>query len=518
MAEKDNIKVTAFLEADLCGSTDLKEEFGEKIGARITQLHNIIVKSQIERCKKNKKSGMVLKEIGDAVIIAFTGDQGINACIRTAVRIQQAFNLYNLLFSTRTIMTKIALVSVGIDSKSIAYFSNAILQNDEWKKIKILDFLGRPLDLLARILNLAKPGEILLSDQAVDAVNARHSSPKKCLKISKFDPKRHTYLKGIGPHDVGILQWKGFPANLKKIPYGALNMSLSPISKLLSSVHSEIIGIIPYNDMETHLGTISLQIEQSTKSGLPLLSKSSNVKKLFEKQLNLDNISDILVIGHALLGWAKELSNKKIIKNKIKLHLLKMSPKQITKSTTPKRDHAELINRMQKAKKKFQKLKKNCKEHVKIKTAKIPIEGIWTFRSLNGADIFKEITMGRDEIIPYKLPYRHIGSAYRFNKDEINEWRDLCKNQNKNYKKVHINDKEFKKWKSICKDLSTQKTPNNNLPIQIANNDIVFGANKRETIIFIYCMDWLQAATKPSTSYYFLARKRFEVFFSSVTN
>jgi class 3 adenylate cyclase len=151
---------------DLAGSTPMKLLGGHTLGTRAALLHNLICREIAGR-----RGGMVVKELGDGVIVAF--DDPVSACL-AAVEIKAAAH------ETDEVMTKGGLTIGAVEEMEIA---------------GIKDFLGMTVDRCARIQSMAAPGQILLDSALHDAA----SSFLRDLPNISVGPGQDLNLKGIGP-------------------------------------------------------------------------------------------------------------------------------------------------------------------------------------------------------------------------------------------------------------------------------------------------------------------------------
>lgn len=172
---------------DLAGSTPMKLKEGHTLGTRAALLHNLICREIATR-----RSGVVIKELGDGILIEF--HDPVSACL-AAVEIKTAT------CKTEEILTKAGLTIGTVEEIEVA---------------KIRDLLGSTIDRCARIQAIAVPGQILMDVALHDAVSSfLKDYPNICIS-----PPKTVNLRGIGPTVVYELSTEetGFVSS-QRIPF-----------------------------------------------------------------------------------------------------------------------------------------------------------------------------------------------------------------------------------------------------------------------------------------------------------
>ncbi len=171
LAAKDGTLTIFF--SDIEGSTALNQELGDKSWLRILGAHDQIVR----RCA-GRNGGHVVKSQGDGFMIAFADAEG---AIRSAIEIQRQLDS-----EPRRLRRRPIRVRIGIHTGSA-------LQKDG-------DLFGRSVALAARVADQARGGEILVTSEAAQGVEAADLL---------FAEPREVELKGLsGSHELFAVVWR----------------------------------------------------------------------------------------------------------------------------------------------------------------------------------------------------------------------------------------------------------------------------------------------------------------------
>jgi len=176
---KRNKNDVAILFTDLRASTQMKMELDEKDSWRNVIYHNIICKKNIE-----KSNGIVIKYIGDSVMGRFnlTDKNLIEEVINCAINIQKEVNELHHFDSK---------ISINICRQNEAF---EIMQND---------LIGFPVDVTARMNEMAKARQILISERIVDLLKGINST--KLADISQPVSKNIRGTKAmINVYELGL--------------------------------------------------------------------------------------------------------------------------------------------------------------------------------------------------------------------------------------------------------------------------------------------------------------------------
>ena len=145
-------KPIAVLFADLCDSTSYKLLRGDVDGLLKTYRHAQIVEAAVAQ-----QSGIIVKYIGDEVMVTFEGDNANVRAIAAAVDIQATIRLVNAEIKGSP--------DERIASKIGINYGNALLVQFPGHEAK--DPQGKVVDAAARIIALCQPGQILCSEQVL---------------------------------------------------------------------------------------------------------------------------------------------------------------------------------------------------------------------------------------------------------------------------------------------------------------------------------------------------------------
>lgn len=261
---KRTTKTIAFF--DLVGSTPMKLKEGHTLGTRTVLFHNLI-------CRKivTKYNGIVIKELGDGILVAF--DDPIFAC-RAAIDIKTATH------KTEKILTKAGL-TIGVV--------------EEIKIAGIRDFLGTTVDRCARIQAAAVPGQILFDAALHDVASSfLKDNPNICVS-----PAKTLNFVGIGPTVIYELSTKetGFAA-CQRIPFTVHEKGRLPIEEKVAFMQNathEIIevgtGLTTFTGYFTNRRPAEFKdhvvklIQQSVTFKCMLLDPDCNIAKEYAKDL-----------------------------------------------------------------------------------------------------------------------------------------------------------------------------------------------------------------------------------------
>ena len=466
------------LYADLCESTKLKMQYQDPVFAiKLVLLHNAIVKENIiegdiQTGKLDPQLQGLLKEMGDGVIAYFCDVRDV---LTTACQIQKSFNIYNLLFPAHQLHTKIS-VAYNETGKRELFHTESIARNKEFENIHIKDFIGTVMDEVSRIQELTFKDEIVISNQ-VKQVAEERLRPKRVFAelfkpLGDVDEYRLKPLRGMGKVELYCLDWFPYPRR-------------DPISKFLNT--PETITVFPFDNINENLGDISLQIARFSRSKIRDLQDILNYIGT-----ELDMFSDVILVGHSLKSWLKELrdpANRRMLEKKC----LKISALLFD---------SDNINLLQ-----------NIFPEEEAKNIEIEIN--------DSIDNVKSIS---SDIIRFrKTPYLFFDSWSFLSIDPVK----LVETQEHPLAKKgwHL------PWILICDALFSDEVAKNTflqlvnnskncLTVELAIHDIVFTprdpiTNTSDNMSYIFALDWAYACNpeKISESIYIKQRKRFEYVF-----
>ena len=170
-------KPATILFADLVGSTSYKLKKRPIEAEAKIYLHNETVTELVNDC-----NGDVVKYLGDGVMAKFEGNEAEVNAVNAASKIQKVFDRYNKkpgLPELDKVQTKI-----GINSGEVSFW--------ELKGQEQPDPQGTPVDIASRIADLAKPIQILSSE------NIKNKCEGKVEDVS-FSDSVPRELKGVTP-------------------------------------------------------------------------------------------------------------------------------------------------------------------------------------------------------------------------------------------------------------------------------------------------------------------------------
>lgn len=463
LKKRKSDKIEAVLAAQIFHTNEISpkpEERRQRI--KVVRLHNEIVKAQIPE----NPHVAILKVVRDTVIVLFRGEDARKLCLSSAKRIQQAFNLYNLLFSAHRLDTKVSIAfrDPNDDFEFFPTRTDALAQ-DIWRKTAIQDYLGPAMDQASALLNLAQAGNILLSPEAEERLRRElHGDANRLLDDEQrvwIDPARFPFIRGLSNFSVGKLRWNRFPKRWD-------SMAELPFAK-------DAIAIIPFDKLNQYIRTREEQLDSCGMSGLGC------------KDLKLDfkHIKDILLIGQSLFEWSDKLFLKRrdLELRGIKVGAVCMSGiDNSALELTLENDKASKVREeIDNADENFR-IVCEATELLEVRKAHTLLEQMWSFFSHSASSIFRA---EKDEIFPPNtpiLPYDAIAKTYLDND----------------------NDKE--RFITVTNKLCDRY--DKNLPVEWCINDVLLGAEPHEAFSMIFTLDWIQGICSPNDSTFLLARKR----------
>ena len=168
--QADVRRTATFLFTDIVGSTEMLTMLGEETWLRALRDHNAVVQDVVDR-----NGGSTLKFLGDGWMVTFACPRD---AIDAAVAIQRGITSDPSPDGFR--------VRIGVHSGSAI----------EERK----DYVGKDVVLASRITREAGPGEVVASADVVDVLGPHDD---------RFDGGRIAHLKGLGPHLVFGVRWRG---------------------------------------------------------------------------------------------------------------------------------------------------------------------------------------------------------------------------------------------------------------------------------------------------------------------
>lgn len=431
--------VSALLISELHGRASPESgSSGSDYNSRAIRVHNELVKCQLTG------RGEIVNEFRDTVVAAFRGHAGWDQCLTTAKRIQQAINLYNLLFPTRRLQTKVAVTYCHSDELSLVD-SSAVFPNGG--SCITRDYAGTAMDRLAGIARIAKPNEILIS---AEIGYTYHYDQFNWL--SKTDPSRHCFIPEVGRLlEVGSLKWKRF---------------------LLTGGLGEVVAEFEFDKIEDYMGPRQQQLHNSCRSGLRMLKVN-------------ENEVDILLAGQSLSGWIPHL--KDYIKPQDSqpfIGAVKMAPEQkglLELITPPSAARNSVIASLEPSHKEYAELCQTAPAKLDVRIAPAVPEDTWAFWSLKSDKVFSD---SPSESVKLRIPYDLIAEAF-LDEQSLKTWRVF--------------------W---GQNSSQIEELGGNLPVEVCVHDVLFGAAPSEATSTVFALDWLNAVTAPQKSRYLQARRK----------
>jgi adenylate cyclase len=128
----------AIVFTDIVGFTQLTDEHGDDLALSLLERQEKMVREALPECSR------VVKELGDGLLLWF---DDARAAIDTCVRLQQLFELDD--------------ADVPLWVRMGVHFGCPRRRGD--------DIVGRDVNLAARIVDLAGPGEVLCSESTIEA-------------------------------------------------------------------------------------------------------------------------------------------------------------------------------------------------------------------------------------------------------------------------------------------------------------------------------------------------------------
>ncbi len=252
---------------------------------KLELLHNFIVKDNLK-----EQNGRVIKEMGDAVLAYF---EQKDAAIRAAIQIQNSFNIYNLLFPSRQLHTKIA-ITVSEERELYKVCSHcSLFDKAEYQSTE--DFLGTAMDEVARIQEQARPDEILVSAR----VKGSSRSTRELEPLDANDESRLKALRGLGKVELFRVPFVPFPAVAQKPQIELVNQGRESSGEN----SEELVAVFPVSKTKEILGDFAGQqiprLVSSRIQALPKLSKFFRSSGGGEERLFFDAIA----IGQSLSLW-----------------------------------------------------------------------------------------------------------------------------------------------------------------------------------------------------------------------
>jgi class 3 adenylate cyclase len=166
------VRDVAILFSDIRGFTSISDKLGP---ARVIEMLNIYLRAEAEIIERN--SGSIDKFIGDAVMAVFEGPERFANAARAAVEIQGAMRTLN----ERRAFDQPVEVGVGIAGGEVVMGSVGYEDRLEFAVI------GRLVNLASRLTAVAGRGEIVVSEQAHEALGERYAVERlEGLKLKGF--------------------------------------------------------------------------------------------------------------------------------------------------------------------------------------------------------------------------------------------------------------------------------------------------------------------------------------------
>jgi adenylate cyclase len=128
----------AIVFTDIVGFTQLTDEHGDDLALSLLERQEKMVRDALPECSR------VVKELGDGLLLWF---DDARAAIDTCIRLQQLFELDD--------------ADVPLWVRMGVHFGNPRRRGD--------DIVGRDVNLAARIVDLAGPGELLCAESTIEA-------------------------------------------------------------------------------------------------------------------------------------------------------------------------------------------------------------------------------------------------------------------------------------------------------------------------------------------------------------
>jgi len=200
--------IVAILFTDVVESTRLRERLGDDTAQELFREHNRILRDSIGRC-----GGFEVKTYGDGFMVAFGGVVGALAC---AIAIQRAIAEHNREHPERELQVRIGL-NCG-----------QTIKEEE-------DFFGTAVVIAARIANLARGGEILVSEMVRGLAGSRRGI--------RYVQRGRRRLKGLeGTYGIWAVPWRESEARGLATLWASPAFRLSVLAVLLVTIAGGIAG------------------------------------------------------------------------------------------------------------------------------------------------------------------------------------------------------------------------------------------------------------------------------------
>jgi len=323
---EENKQKTTVMIADMVGSTSIKEELGSENAWKKILKHNRIIKDSIKR-----NSGIIIKEMGDAVMGRFDNDS--KKAVDSAIEIQERLNVEN---------AKIQIESEKIKSKiGIAYCDMDAFSPDGE------DLIGLPVDVAARLSTLAKAEQILITKVVSDLVENKYEDN------IKFTGPQEREIKGIKEKvEIVAVDWGKGILEIKRWEDVS---TISQLSKKLDLLDEHIKGYIedklplleqckdagivavfpPRHIAKGELGQTALETKFSFEAGgylvkylIKYLKDNPNPEKII-KVYGISN-QDFFMPGTSIFklleSWAISQQDKSEMKSKLNIQAILLNP------------------------------------------------------------------------------------------------------------------------------------------------------------------------------------------------
>jgi class 3 adenylate cyclase len=222
---KTEISYSVILFADISGSTELYEIYGD-----------VVARSQVAECLNTithvveQRQGIVLKTIGDEIMCTFPGmEQGITAACEMQETLEE-------LLMDQSDASSLS-IRVGL------HYGPAILENN--------DAFGDAVNVAARVVEMAKPGQIITTRPAVQELSPSLQAITRFIESAAIRGKKDTI-------DIFEVIWKEDELT---------RMATRPLDGVLRNVRGHVSLHLSYQDQQIHLnGYRTLAILGRSKS------------------------------------------------------------------------------------------------------------------------------------------------------------------------------------------------------------------------------------------------------------
>jgi adenylate cyclase len=169
----------AIVFTDIVGFTALTDLHGDDVALALLERQEHMVRAALPAAAR------VVKELGDGLLLWFDDPRD---AIDTCLRLQREFDATNETIDATDAVPGLAGVGLGGSAADIPLW---VRMGVHWgcPRRRGDDIVGRDVNLAARIVDLAGPGEVLCSEATADVIGARRGVG--------FEPLGPVFVRGI---------------------------------------------------------------------------------------------------------------------------------------------------------------------------------------------------------------------------------------------------------------------------------------------------------------------------------